>query len=102
MGTFKFRAPELVLVISPSSRLKIMHLLFFFFFWISYSLRNFLTKFEVFSHPYQPVGNRLSRFIDFWLEFIMRTLSNPTEIFLVISPSSELKIMHHFFFIPYT
>ena len=44
---FKFGAPKLVLVICPSSGLEIMHH-FFFSFYIPYSSRNIISKFQFF------------------------------------------------------
>ena len=59
---FKFGAPKIVLVISHSSRLKIMRC-FFFFFWIPYSSRNIMSNFQIFSQSAQLVGNWFSRII---------------------------------------
>ena len=39
-----------------------------------------MTKFEIFSQPARPVGNRLIQFIRFWLEFIMGALSNSERL----------------------
>ena len=66
--TVSIVAPKLVLVISPSSEFKIMHC---FFRCIPYSLSNVLTRFENLSQPDLSVGNRLSRFVEFKLKFIM-------------------------------
>ena len=56
-STFKFGASKLVLVISPSSGLEILHR---FFHWIPYSLRSVLTKFEIFSQSDRLFGNQIS------------------------------------------
>ena len=66
------RALCLILIDSYSSRLGIMHR-FFFFFWIPYSIRNFLEEFENFSHPTQPIGNQLSQFIGFFMGSLIST-----------------------------
>ena len=60
---FKFGAPKFVLVISPSSELRIT-LSFFFFFWFPYSSRNILSKFQKFSQSARLVGIRFNRFIE--------------------------------------
>ena len=52
----------LVLVISPSSELRIVHR---FFCWIPYSSRNIWSKFENYSQPLYQMGNRLNRFDKF-------------------------------------
>ena len=91
------------MIISPSSELKIMHR--FFFFWIPYSLKNFLKKFENFISsgstgwkPAQPI-QRISVEVHYSSMFKFRAL----ELVLVISPSFKLKIMHYFlFWIPYS
>ncbi|KAL6327238.1 hypothetical protein AAG906_015588 [Vitis piasezkii] len=54
----EFGALGLVLAISPSSDLEIVH---HFFSWTPYSLGNLLSKFHNFS---QPVGIRFNRFIE--------------------------------------
>ena len=82
----------IVLIISPSSELGIMH---HFFSWIPYSSRNILSNFQDFLQPVQPVGIRFSRFsrfiesagVEHWFLVII----------LIISPFSELGIAHHFF-----
>ena len=93
---------DLVLVYLPHLDSKLYT---FFFSSIPYSLRNFLTKFENFSQPAQSVRNQLSRFIRFWLEFIMRTLSN-SELLSLFFHISLIWTRNHelvfFFLIPYS
>ena len=102
MEYVEFGALGLVSIISPSLELKIMHR---FFCWIPYSLKNSLTKFENFLStestawkPAQPV-QQISVEVHYSSKFKFGAL----ELVLVISPSSELEIMHCFFFwIPYS
>ena len=98
----EFRALGLVLIISPSSELEIMHR---FFCWIPYSLQNYLKKNENFlstgstglelAHPVR----RISIKVHYWSRF---EFGAPDLVF-VISPSFELGITLHFFcWIPYS
>ena len=82
----RFGALGLVLIVSPSSKLGIKNR---FFLWIPYSSRNILSNFQNFL---QLLGIQFNRFIE----------SAGVEhyflvIVLIISPSSELGIMHRFF-----
>ena len=51
-----------------------------FFFWIPYSLRNYLKKIENFYQLDLLVGNRLSRFDGFQLKFIIGSCSNSEHL----------------------
>ena len=56
----EFGALGLVLIISPSSNLRIMH---HFFLWTPYSSTNILSRFQNFSQPDRPVGIQFNWFI---------------------------------------
>ena len=58
-GSLGFEVLCIVSVGSPSSELRIERRLFF---WIHYSLRNLLVKFQIFYQPVEPVGKRFNRF----------------------------------------
>ena len=94
----EFKALGFVLIISPSSKLEIMHYLFC---WIPYSFKNYLIKFENFLStglidwgPAHPV-RRISIKVHYLSKFEFEAL----ELVLVISPSYELGIALHFFFL---
>ena len=94
----EFGALGLVLIISLTSELEIMHR---FFCWIPWSLRNYLKIFLEFLsirligwEPPQPVRWILVKII-----IGVGLNSEHPSFFFIISPSSELGIAHHFFFL---
>ena len=99
---FEFGALRLVLIISFSSELEIMHR---FFCWIPYSLKNSLKKIENFLstrltgwEPAQSV-RRISIKVHYWSRFEF----GAPKLVLVISLSSELGTTLHFCcWIPYS
>ena len=94
---FEFGALGLVSIISLSSELEIMY---HFFCWIPYSLKNSLTKFENFllngSTGWEPAHSvrRILIKVHYWRRFKF----GAPKFVLVISPSSELRITLSFFF----
>ena len=93
---FEFGALELVLIISPSSELEIMH---HFFCWIPYSLRNSLKKFRNFYQLDQPVWNQITRFNIFQLKFIIGAGSNWEHPILIGSYLPHLNLKSHCIFL---
>ena len=81
---FEYGALGLVSIISPSSKLRIVH---HFFLWTPCSSRNILSKFQFFSQPARPVPK-----VSVQLEFI-----GALGLVLIISSLSELEIMHRYF-----
>ena len=71
-----------------------------FFFWIPYSLKNSLTKFENFYQSDQSVENWLIRFDEFQLKFIIQAGSNSKHPILFWSYLPHLNSESHapFFF----
>ena len=99
----KFGALELVSIIYASSKLEIMPR---FFCWISYSLRNYLKKFESFYQQDRLFWNQLNRFNRFQLKFIIGESSNSKHLSLFWSYLPHLKLescsfFFSFFWIPY-
>ena len=83
------------MVISPSSKLEIMHC---FFYWIPYSLRNSLTKFENFINWINRLGSPQPVLrISIEVHYSSRFEFEAPVLVLVLSPSSELVIACHFF-----
>ena len=70
----------------------------FFFFLVPYSMRNVLTKFEIFLNWLNRLENRIGQFIRFFPGIAVRALC----IVWVSSPSSRLETTQRcFFWVPY-
>ena len=81
---------QIVSVGSHSSRFGIDHR--FFFCWIPYPLRNFMTRFHNFSQPVEPTGNQFNMLC--WVAPILKT----RRIVSIGSHLSGLRIERCFFF----